>query len=749
MKFARPLTAFVLALAVGAVVAPVASAASPGSLSADVAASGPKFVTPDAAPAGGTLPQRTASGDFNGDGKRDAVTVNEGPSTVFGPGIGVSLGDGKGNLGPTVTTEVGGNDGACDLAVADWNGDALDDLVVLGCVTSGPGNLVALISSGDGTFTTSQTWAGTDVQIVAGDFNRDGKADFVTSAKGTARVTTYLGKGNGTFNAPVAVTPSFDSYDLEAGDVNNDGKLDLIGASGGPTWTMLGAGDGSFGAQKFHASNVVTGIELAVADFNNDDKLDVAVVDASGGHVGIGIGVGDGTFADGDQISTQTTQAVWIVAGTFTKDGDVDLVAALAADSNSATLLAGKGNGHFAKGADWVVGSNGLSSADFDQNGRTDLVAVDPVGLTYLSVAQGKGFYAPALSRGPNSHDLVDLDNDGDLDKVSGASGLVHGGFLSEMIVQLGDGHGHFGKAITSHVRGETYGSFIGDIDLADINGDGVLDVVGGFDNFQPSPNNLFWALGKGDGSFGKATLSTVGETNADVDAVAAADVNADGKIDIVANNLSKMVVKLGTGTGSFGAPIASGVGSAANRAVLVADFTGDGVVDVVTTVRTGSEDFGSGEIRLQKGDGKGMFTVVKIQNVDSNLAGGTAADLNADGRPDVVTAGQRGSKGGRNALWVLLTTASGTLGTPTAYGGPFREVDTGDVDLDGDIDIATTAIGGIDLYLNDGSGSFPKSQRIIAAGALGVVGDLDDDGDPDIVSGSSLGEFAVHINAR
>ncbi len=134
---------------------------------------------------------------------------------------------------------------------------------------------------------------------------------------------------------------------------------------------------------------------------------------------------------------------------------------------------------------------------------------------------------------------------------------------------------------------------------------------------------------------------------------------------------------------------------------------------------------------------------------VDSNLASGAQADLSGDGRPDVITTGSRGSDGGRNALWVLITTGSGLLGTAVPYAGPTAEVDTGDLDLDGDIDIATTGFETIDFYLNTGAGTFPKIADVLAAGALGAVGDLDDDGAPDVIAGSTYGEFSVHLNAR
>ena len=74
--------------------------------------------------------------------------------------------------------------------------------------------------------------------------------------------------------------------------------------------------------------------------------------------------------------------------------------------------------------------------------------------------------------------------------------------------------------------------------------------------------------------------------------------------------------------------------------------------------------------------------------------------------------------------MWVLLTTPGGRLGTPVKYLGPTGQVATGDVDLDGDLDIATTGSAKIDLYLNDGAGAFPKIADIIA-GALDPAADV------------------------
>ena len=725
----------------------VSAAASDTGIDAD---QGPaRFVGPDWGLTGGSLPRHVAGADFDGDGDVDVVSVNSGPTPLFGVGIGVVRGDGKGHLANAVTTDVGSGFGACDVAVGDWDGNAARDIVILSCTTGGPGWIASFTADGDGTFTERQQFTnGAQLQLSAGDLDGDGRDDFVTSQRGAAQVRIYLGNGDGTFDPPTTVTPSFSSYDLELADINRDGDLDLVGAAGGPVWTMLGNGDGTFGAQIFDFSDVVTGIELAIADFDRDHVPDVAVVDASGGHVGIGLGLGDGHFVDGDQIDLGARQVVWVTAGRVDRGRDIDLVVGLEDDSTASALLRGRGNGHFRAATHWVVGTAGLEMADLDADGRDDLLSFSS-GRVYGSLARGKGFEAARLRKGPLAFDLVDLDGDGVLDKVSGVTSFTGGELRSDLVAQLGRGGGRFGPEIISPLRGETASSGVGSIAIGDIDEDGVPDVVGGFENFQFSPVNLFWALGNSDGSFDDAVLSDSGDSDADQLGVALADVTNDGHLDVLAHDLSKLVVRAGDGDGSFGAPIRSGLSGAGNDEIFVTDLTGDGELDVVTTVRTGGEDFGIGEIRLQEGHGNGTFTHIQTSTVDSNLGGGAIADLNGDDRPDVVTAGAAGFDGGRNAMWVLLTTASGRLGTPTPYEGVTGNVDTDDVDLDGDLDIATPGGGMIFFYLNDGDGLFPRIDDILAAGHLGVFQDLNDDGAPDVLAGGPQGEFAVHLNAR
>jgi hypothetical protein len=722
-----------------------------GSAWAGPAAPPPRFVVPSDASSGGTLPQQLATGDFNNDGETDVASANQGPIPLFGSSVGVVLGNGNGGISAPVTTDLPDGMGACDLAAGNFDGAGGTDLMVLSCTTGGPWAIESLTADGDGSFTVKQQFPNTEEgQLAGADFNGDGTDDVAFSQNGTAQVRVYIGKGDGTFKAPVIRSTGFDSYDLMTGDVNGDGAPDLVGAAGGPIWTMLNDGTGKFGAQIYDFSSDLSGLELALGRFDGDGNLDIATVDASGGHVFVGLGQGNGHFTPTAPIGPIGPQTNWVAAGDVTGDGVTDLIADL--DSNAAMVLVGDGTGSFPKRSSWVTGSEGLTVADLNGAGPMDLVTFssDP-GFVHATVAVKKGMKAGRLVHGGSPQVAADLNGDGSLDNIRGGVTITEPGVLqSQILAQLNKGSGRFGTPVVSKVRTETAASGVGAIEVADINEDGFLDVVGGFSNFQPSPNNLFWMIGKGNARFGKPTLSTTGDTNADVESLALADVNADGHVDIVAHTLSQLSTRLGKGDGRFGQPILSGFSGPSQEATKVADVTGDGVLDTVTVRRTGSEDFGSGDIYLQQGHGDGTFTRILTRSVDSNLGQADVADLNADGRPDVVTLGSAGFDGGRNAMWILLTTAQGQLGVPAPYAGPSGGLGVADYNGDGAPDIAVSGNNAIEIYANAGDGTFPTIGSILASGGVALGADFTGDGAPDIAGTSGVwgDSFALYVNA-
>jgi len=311
-----------------------------------------------------------ATGDFNGDGKLDiaAATSN---------GISVLLGNGKGILGPPVSYGVGYS---AAVAVGDFNGDGKLDLAA----TNGAaiGYVSILLGNGDGTFRTPVNYpAGmTPTAIAVGDLNGDGKLDLAVVLTGKRThgntVAILLGNGDGTFQPPKAYpVGGADLLAIAIGDFNGDGKPDLAVTSGivsqlqprpATVAILLGNGDGSFQPPANYAVGA-SPESVAVADFNRDGILDLAVTSGSN-LVSILLGNGDGTFRKPVNYAAGYYPYSVVVAD-FNSDGIPDL--AVGASPEVAILL-GNGDGTFQPQVGFA-GQDSLVVGDFNGDGKPDL----------------------------------------------------------------------------------------------------------------------------------------------------------------------------------------------------------------------------------------------------------------------------------------------------------------------------------------------------------------------------------------
>jgi hypothetical protein len=289
---------------------------------------------------GGTKPAGGALADLDGDGKLDAAVANEGSNNVS-----VLLGDGAGGFSAAPKSRLAtGGVRPVSVLTGDFNGDAKLDVAV---VNTSSADVSVLLGDGKGglTLVGQPVATGGDHPrpAVKGDFNGDGKLD-VAVANGSGNVSVLVGDGTGKLRgggtSPFGLSPRA----LGAGDFNGDGRLDVAVANTTGAVTIL-VGDGRGALHPLPSAPVIpvgsAPASLAVADVDNDGKLDIAVANAGSGDLSVLLGNGAGGFipAPGTPVSTGGSSPSSIGLGDLNGDRRIDLAAVNASSANLSVLL--------------------------------------------------------------------------------------------------------------------------------------------------------------------------------------------------------------------------------------------------------------------------------------------------------------------------------------------------------------------------------------------------------------------------
>jgi len=486
-------------------------------------------------------------------------------------------------------------------------------------------------------------------------------------------------------------------------DLNGDGRPDLVvpnacsisvGCSDSePIGVLLGNGDGTFQPALTYSSGGVTSYVLgsvAIADVNRDGKPDVVVTNACGsnsncatGSVGVLLGNGDGTFQPAVTYGSGGYFDISVAVDDVNGDGKPDvLVANDCADivcqgSGMVGVLLGNGDGTFDSAIRYDSGGHyarSVAVADVNGDGKPDLLVTNDcflnctVGLVAVLLGNGDGTFQQAVaydSNGSHRKSVAVADVNGDsrpdllVANYCAADSTCGGGGPGAVDVLLGNGDGTFRPAATYSSGADDANS----IAVADVNGDGKPDLLVTnqcADLINCTSGTIAVLVGNGDGTFQPAVTYDSGGYFAQ--SIAVADVNGDSKSDLLVANF---------GIDSF----SSGPGAVS----VLLNNTADTIPPVITLFATAtvlrSHKRKTARISISgtitdTGSGVNLSSpTFTLKNGEGEIQQSGAIGLGFGGSYSftvLLPASRRGSDGRRYAVTVRATDNAGNHGSKT-----------------------------------------------------------------------------------
>lgn len=604
--------------------------------------------------------------------------------------------------------------------------------------------------------------------VAIADVNNDNYSDVLISGSLNYATILYLNNGNGGFTKSSASFPGLHCGSSAFSDIDHDGDMDLFinghdSLNHYQVYLYKNNGNGTFSLATNQPFKKTINGDCAFFDFDNDNDDDLIITGMDSNFIPITelyINNGSGTFS----LSTESFIPVKyssIAIADINNDNYKDIViAGRSSGVNAVSILyINDSLGHLTLDSTFNctgISDGDISLADIDGDNDKDLIINGKPGssnypnVSELYLNNGSGAFSLKSScefdtPSYGKLDLADVDNDNDLDLF--ITGSRYNTNISKLYTN--DGSGNFQYASGSPFIGMDNGDFV----FADLDNDNDQDlIINGTINTPPCnffiDNIPVTAVYSNNGNGRFSLVSTNLFDSIYRGSVATADVNNDGKLDVMISGLDNNAypvkytkLYINNGNMSFTLQNNTPFDSVEHSSISFADIDGDNDQDVFISGITHNSYPYLRIAKLYKNDGSGNFSVVNNTPFIGAIGISKFTDLDNDNDLDLLIAGINNN--GDKKVGYYKNDGNGNYSSDTTFSSLNKyvyDIEIADVDNDNDLDVmmATTIMQDSNinfLFINNGSGAFTLSNSFNpTVGGRAAFADVDKDGDKDVV---------------